>query len=298
MRRLFLEPRVSTFSIVAYDRKTKDLGVAVQSKFISVGSVVPWAVAGVGAIATQSYSNTSYGPRGLELMKKGMTAEGTIRRLTASDKERAHRQLGIVDARGNAASYTGRKCMEWAGGVTGDGYAAQGNILVGRETVQAMADAYEGSRQELPERLLSALQAGQDAGGDRRGMQSAAMLIVRKKGGYGGFNDRYVDLRVEDHAMPITELDRIFRLYDIVMLSRERKSELLEIDSSVCSALQTNLHRLGYYEGKSNGRWSNSIASALAEYVSVNNFENKKAPKGHIWKSVLDFIRNDKRRKD
>lgn len=290
--------RVSTFSIVAFDRKSKDLGIAVQSKFISVGSVVPWAVAGVGAIATQSYANTSYGPKGLELMRKGLKAQEVMKKLTASDKGREHRQVGIVDGRGNAATFTGKKCMDWAGGVTGDCFAAQGNILVSRKTVEAMARSYERSDDDFPERLLGALQAGQKAGGDRRGMQSAALLIVRKKGGYGGFNDRYVDLRVEDHERPIEELARIFYLYDVIMLSREKKSDLMKIDGSICRKLQSNLKRLHYYTGKSDGKWNSAVAAALADYISVNNFENKTAPKGHIWKSVLQFLSNDNRRKN
>ena len=288
---------VSTFSIVGRDSRNGDLGIAVQSKFISVGSVVPWAAAGIGAIATQSYANTSYGPRGLEMLKEGLTADQAARKLVHADKGRDHRQLGIVDANGNAATYTGKKCIHWAGGITGKGFAAQGNILVGKETVKALADTYTSTRGDLPERLLSALQAGQDAGGDRRGMQSAALLIVRKKGGYGGFNDRYVDLRVEDHEKPIAELARIFRLYDLIMLSREKKSDLIEIDRDVCTLLQRNLHRLGYYEGADNGRWGKGIAAALETYISVNNFENKTVTKGHISKPVLDFIRNDSTRK-
>ncbi len=289
--------RVSTFSIVAFDRDTRDIGIAVQSKFISVGSVVPWAVAGVGGIATQSYANTTYGPKGLELLRSGLTADKTLKKLISSDSGRDQRQVGIVDRKGNAATYTGKKCMEWAGGVTGDGFAAQGNILVSEATVESMARAYERSTRDLPERLLAALQAGQKAGGDRRGMQSAAILVVRKKGGYGGFNDRYIDLRVEDNEEPISELERIFRLYDMIMLTREKKSELVSIDRSVCRVIQSKLKKLDYYGGKVDGIWGKSVSASLDDYISVNNFENKEAPKGHIWKSVLEFIRNDSKRK-
>ena len=289
--------RVSTFSIVARDKETKDIGIAVQSRFISVGSVVPWAIAGIGAIATQAYANTSYGPKGLELLRNGLTAEEAIKKLVSGDRGRDQRQVGIVDARGNAATFTGRKCMDWAGGITGDGYAAQGNILVGSETVDAMGKAYESTKADLPERLIAALRAGQMAGGDRRGMQSAALLIVRKRGGYGGFNDRYVDLRVDDHESPIEELDRIFRLYDMIMLSREEKGGLITIDGSVCRTLQSRLKKLNYYTGKVDGKWGRGIETSLADYISINNFENKLAPKGHIWKSVLEFMKDDRKSK-
>ncbi len=288
---------VATFSIVAIDPETKDLGIAVQSKFLSVGSVVPWASAGVGAVATQSYANSSFGPRGLDMMKKGLSAEETMKKLISADRGRDNRQVGIVDGKGRSATYTGSKCMEWAGGVVGDGFAAQGNILVDGRTVESMASTFENSKEDFPERLLAALQAGQDAGGDRRGMQSAALLVVRKKGGYGGFNDRYIDLRVDDHESPIAELRRIFRIYDLVILSRERKEDLLRIDNGICRQLQSRLKKLGYYSGPVNGSWGKGISSSLEEYLSVNNFENKKAPKGHIWKSVLDYIGNDSKRK-
>jgi uncharacterized Ntn-hydrolase superfamily protein len=204
---------VATFSIVAYDPATGDLGVAVQSKFFAVGSVVPWAESGVGAIASQAYGNTTFGPLGLELLAEGADVEDVLAALLIDDKDRAQRQVGIVDARGKATAYTGEECMAWAGHVTGENFTAQGNILVSAETVEEMARAFRETDGILGERLMRALEAGQAAGGDSRGMQSAAMLIVREGGGYGGYNDIYCDLRVDDHEDPIAELRRIFGLW-------------------------------------------------------------------------------------
>ncbi len=205
-------PTFGTFSIVAFDSKTGDLGVAVASKFLAVGSVVPYAQAGVGAIATQSFANTTYGPKGLALLKKGMTPQQVLKQLLAADKDREHRQVGIVDAKGRAAAFTGKKCLPWAGHIVGRGYAVQGNILAGEQVVRAMAQAFEKAEGELAERLLAALEAGEAAGGDARGKQSAALLVVRKGGGYGGFDDRYIDLRVDDHPEPVKELRRLLSI--------------------------------------------------------------------------------------
>jgi len=201
-------PQNGTFSIVAYDPVNQDWGVAVASKFFAVGSVVPWAKAGVGAIATQAYGNTSFGPRGLALLEQGADAEIALKILVASDTGRTQRQVGVVDAKGFVASYTGEKCNAWAGGVTGKYYACQGNILVGDRVVQAMAKAFESASGELAEKMMAALEAGDAAGGDSRGRQSAALLVVRPRGGYGGWNDRYLDIRVDDSAQPIQELRR------------------------------------------------------------------------------------------
>ena len=200
---------VATFSIVAYDPVTGELGVAVQSKFFAVGTVVPWAKAGVGAIATQSYANTTYGPRGLDMLESGMSPQGVMDSLTRSDEMRARRQAGIIDARGNAVTYTGDSCLAWAGGKTGQYYACQGNILVGQAVVEAMAAAYEASKGELAERLLTAMEAGQRQGGDSRGMQSMALLVVKEEGGYFGYTDRYIDLRVDDAPDPFQEMRRL-----------------------------------------------------------------------------------------
>ena len=208
---------VATFSIAGFDPHTGDLGVAVQSKFFAVGSVVPWAKAGVGAIATQSYANVSYGPDGLELLAKGKSARETVETLTSADGNKQRRQLGIVDAKGNSASFTGSGCPPWAGHIEKPNFCAQGNILTGKEVVDAMASSFEQLQKQakggLCDWLANALMAGQDAGGDSRGRQSAALLVVRKKGGYGGGNDRFIDLRVDDHKTPIVELRRLLQLH-------------------------------------------------------------------------------------
>src|SRR6266576_1366210 len=209
-------PIVATYSIAACDLEAGQWGVATQSKFLGVGSVVPWAVPGVGAIATQAYANPRYGPDGLELLREGLSADEAIERLTSADDGRNHRQLGIVDAQGRSASYTGAECMDWAGGRTGDGYAAQGNILVSAETVDAIAETFEGSNGALAERLLDCLAAAQAAGGDSRGQQSAALLVVEKDGGYAGLSDTLVDLRVDDHEQPVDELARLYAMHSLL----------------------------------------------------------------------------------
>ncbi len=234
---------VATFSIVAYDPKTGDLGIAVESKFFSVGSVVPWAEAGVGAVATQSFANTTYGPSGLAMLKLGMTAQQVLDALVANDPGRSRRQVGVVDVLGNAATYTGPECLQWAGGVMGKDkngwpYAAQGNILAGPEVVQAMARTFESSEGELADKLVAALAAGQAAGGDARGQQSAALLVVRPKGGYAGFNDRYIDLHVEDSPRPIDELQRLLTVQHAISLlnSAGRHYRAQELDLAIADA--------------------------------------------------------------
>jgi len=206
-------PVVATFSIVAFDPETQELGIAVQSKFIAVGAVVPWAKAGVGAVATQSYANTTYGPKALELLAKGEAPEAVMSKITEEDKGAAVRQVGIVSAKGESATFTGAECNAWAGGIKGKNFCCQGNILAGEDVVKNMAKSFQWSTGDLGERLIAALQAAQEAGGDTRGMQSAALLIVRDGWGYGGYNDRYRDLRVDDHAEPIKELKRIYDLH-------------------------------------------------------------------------------------
>lgn len=210
-------PPVATFSIVGYDPDTGDLGIAVQSKFFGVGSVVPWARAGVGAVATQAWANVNYGPDGLKLMASGKSAQETVQALTRADLNRERRQVGVVDAKGRAASFTGKECFDWAGGKVGEHYCAQGNILAGKQVVGGMATAYEKARKkkdsELADWLMAALVAGQKAGGDKRGKQSAALLVVRTGGGFMRANDRYIDLRVEDHKTPIRELERLLELH-------------------------------------------------------------------------------------
>ncbi len=226
-------PVVATFSIVGFDPVTGDLGVAVESKFFGVGSVVPWAKAKVGAIATQSSANTTYGPEGLALLESGKSAKETLNQLTAADSGRDNRQAGVVDAKGNSASFTGAKCNAWAGHIESTNFCVQGNILTGEEVVKAMAAAYETARKvegsELADWLMAALEAGQQAGGDKRGRQSAALLVVREKGGYAGKNDRYIDLRVEDHAEPIQELNRLLEMHKKFYAGAHRNKPKREI---------------------------------------------------------------------
>jgi len=219
---------VPTYSIVAYDFETRELGVAVQSRYFSVGSVVPWAEADVGAIATQSFVNISYGPKGLELLKKGLTAKEVVERLVGEDEGRDYRQLGVVDAKGNAAAYTGPKCLEWAGSKTGKGYSVQGNILASGEVVKAMAETYESAEGSLAERLVAALEAGERAGGDARGRQSSALLVVKEGCGRGGYGDRLIDLRVEDHPDPVGELKRLLSLHKAYYLIDEAESKFTQ----------------------------------------------------------------------
>jgi uncharacterized Ntn-hydrolase superfamily protein len=238
--------RVSTYSIAACDLEAGQWGVATQSKFLGVGSVVPWAEPGVGAIATQAYANPRYGPEGLALLREGLSAQEAAERLTAGDDGRDHRQLGIVDRRGRAASYTGTECMEWAGGRTGEGYAAQGNILVSAATVEAIADTFEASAgRPLVERLLDCLDAAQAAGGDRRGQQSAALLVVERDGGYAGLSDVVFDLRVDDHERPLEELRRIYGLHQAIF-GKTPPEEWIDVDEGLRAELRERLARLGY----------------------------------------------------
>ena len=239
------ESVVATYSIVACDLEAGQWGVATQSKFLGVGSVVPWAEPNVGAIATQAYANPRYGPEGLALLRQGLTAQEVVDRLTAADEGRNHRQLGVVDRDGGSASYTGSECMEWAGGPTGTCYAAQGNILVSAETVDAIAETFESSSGPLVERLLDCLDAAQAAGGDRRGQQSAAILIVERDGGYQKLSDVVVDLRVEDHERPLEELRRLYGLHDAIFGETPR-DQWLKVDDELAAELRERLAKAGY----------------------------------------------------
>jgi uncharacterized Ntn-hydrolase superfamily protein len=283
-----LTPIVATFSIAAFDPETDSLGVAVQSKFLAVGSVVPWARAGVGAVATQAMANFNYGPRGLDLIAEGRTVEETLEALTSADEGRDHRQLGVVDARGRAATYTGSECFDWAGGVAGEHYAAQGNILVGRETVNAMAKAYEGTEGDLAARLLAALDAGQEAGGDSRGRQSAALLVVREGGGYGGDNDRVIDLRVDDHPDPIKELIRIRDLHTLYF-GETGPEDGVAVDGDVREQVVSSLWRLGYL--REDDPDDEALYEALTVFIGTENFEEREQGRGYVDRAVLEFMR-------
>jgi uncharacterized Ntn-hydrolase superfamily protein len=236
---------VATYSIVACDLDAGQWGVAVQSKFLAVGSVVPWAEPHVGAIATQSYANPRYGPDGLALLREGGSAAEVVEALTAADEGRAERQVGVVDGHGHAATFTGDACHDWAGGRTGDGYAAQGNILVSEETVDALAMTFEqNGHLSLAERLLECLAAAQAAGGDRRGQQSASLLVVEKDAGYANLSDLVVDLRVDDHEHPIIELRRLYGLHH-ELFGVTPPEDWVVVDGSLAAELRDRLARLG-----------------------------------------------------
>jgi uncharacterized Ntn-hydrolase superfamily protein len=280
---------VATFSIVGYDPHTQELGIAVQSKFLGVGAVVPWAKAGVGAVATQSYANTTFGHKGLELMASGKTAQETMDELIRKDEGRAKRQVGIVDAQGNAATYTGEDCYDWAGGVTGNHFAAQGNILVGQETVEAMATTFEKGEGSLAERLLKALDAGQQAGGDSRGKQSAALLVVKEEGGYGGYNDRAIDLRVDEHAEPIQELTRIFHLHQLYF-EKPKPEHVVEIDQEMKAILAQKLEQQNYLS-QNNNHTNEKVFRALSDFIHTENFEEREQETGKIDLQVFEYIK-------
>ncbi|MBY0123439.1 DUF1028 domain-containing protein [Bacillus sp. S/N-304-OC-R1] len=280
-----------TFSIVGYDPKEKEWGIAVQSKFLGVGAVVPFAKAGVGAVATQSYANTSYGPRALQLMAQGKTAQEVMDIITGEDPQKDLRQVGIIDAEGNTATFTGSGCYDWAGGVAGPHFAAQGNILVDEKTVKAMADTFQSAEGSLAERLLAALDAGQEAGGDSRGQQSAALLVVKDKGGYGGFNDRYIDLRVDEHPEPIKELIRIYELQQLYF-APAKEGNIVEIAGEVKETAARELVRLQYLETEHDDEL---FHKALTTYIHTENFEAREQAKGKIDLDVVEFMKKQGR---
>lgn len=273
---------------MAFDPETDSLGVAVQSKFLAVGSVVPWARAGAGAVATQALANFNYGPRGLALMSEGYTANQTVEALVSADEDREHRQVGVVDASGRSAAFTGSECFDWAGSVTGENYTAQGNILVGKETVEAMARAFEGTAGDLGSRLLAALQAGQEAGGDSRGKQSAALLVVREGGGYGGDNDRVLDLRVDDHPDPIQELVRIRGLHTLYF-GETRSEEVVAVEGEVRKEVVGALLISGYV--KDDDAEDEVIFDALSAYIRTENFEEREQERGYLDRAVLEYMK-------
>jgi uncharacterized Ntn-hydrolase superfamily protein len=275
-------PVVATYSIVACDLEAGQWGVATQSKFLAVGSVVPWAAPGVGAVATQAYANPRYGPDGLQLLGEGLAAAEVIARLTDADEGRADRQLGVVDARGVGATYTGADCMEWAGGLAGPGFAAQGNILVGEETVAALATTFTATDgQPLAARLLECLAAAQAAGGDRRGQQSAALLVVEKDGGYAGLSDSLVDLRVDDHEQPVAELARLYAMHSL-LFGKTPRERWVDIDDELRAELTERLGRLGY---------SGELDRAFADWAGTENLEERVDGLGKIDPVVLQELR-------
>ncbi|UCG25159.1 MAG: DUF1028 domain-containing protein [Chloroflexota bacterium] len=283
---------VATFSIVAHDPERKEWGVAVQSKFMAVAAVVSWARAGAGAVATQSYANLTYGPDGLDLMAAGVPADETIRQLTAADDSRAQRQVGMVDHQGNAAAYTGEGCHDWAGHIVGHGFACQGNILV-PGTVEAMAAEFERLRfgsGELADWLVSALAAGQEAGGDSRGRQAAGVLVVREYGGYGGNNDRYLDLRVDDDPYPIQKLRKLVHMHHLYF--GEVNPDHLVPLADVAEELQKVLIRAGEYDGLVTGEFDELTRAALRTLVGKENLEERWDGRGDMIDGmVVDFLR-------
>ena len=269
--------RVATYSIAACDLDAGQWGVATQSKFLAVGSVVPWAEPHVGAIATQAYANPRYGPEGLALLRDGLSAEEVVERLTSADDGRNHRQLGMVDGKGGSASYTGSECMDWAGGRTGDAYAAQGNILVSGETVDAIAETFESNvGKPLAERLIECLAAAQAAGGDSRGQQSSARLVVEKDGGYAGLSDLVVDLRVDDHELPVEELRRVYGIHQ-QLFGKTPRLQWIALDAELRKEIKERLQRLGY--------------ETLDEWAGVENLEERVEGDDAIDPVVLEALR-------
>ena len=271
-------PLIATYSICACDLETGQWGVATQSKFLAVGSVVPWAAPHVGAIATQAYANPGYGPAGLDLLRAGASADEVVEQLTEADDDRAQRQLGVVDAVGRGATYTGSECLDWAGGRAGDGYAAQGNILVSAETVDAMVDAFAATPgRPLAERLIDCLAAAQAAGGDRRGQQSAALLVVERNGGYAGLSDVLVDLRTDDHERPVTELRRLYHLHH-ALFGKTPRTDWLPVDDALRAEIEERLGRIGY--------------ATLDDWAGVENLEERVDGTDSIDPVVLEALRD------
>ena len=272
---------IATYSIAACDLDAGQWGVATQSKFLAVGSVVPWAEPRVGAIATQAYANPRYGSEGLGLLREGLSAEEVVQRLTAADEGRDQRQLGVVDREGRSASFTGAECLDWAGGRTGPCYAAQGNILVSAATVDAIAETFESSTGTLAERLLDCLDSAQAAGGDRRGQQSAALLVVEQDGGYAKLSDTIVELRVEDHELPLTELRRLYRLHE-ALFGETPRDEWLTVDDALANELRQRLAKLGY---------DGELVDALNKWAGNANLEERVDGVAEIDPIVLEELR-------
>jgi uncharacterized Ntn-hydrolase superfamily protein len=273
-----------TFSIVACDLEEKSWGIAVASKFPAVGAVVPWAQAEAGAVATQSFANTSFGPRGLEMMASGLSAEETLAKLLMDDTDRELRQVGLVDAKGNSATHTGSGCFPWAGGVTGKRYAIQGNILAGPKVVPAMEKKFLSTKGDLPARLHAALLAGDRAGGDKRGRQSAAIYVVKPNGGYGGFVDRWIDYRVDDHDDPVPRLGELIEMHELYF-GKSPESERLVLKGTSLTQMSAILNREGYLKK------NKTYQSAFYEFIGNENFEERADTNGQwIDKPVMKYL--------
>lgn len=280
---------VNTFSIVGYDPETEELGIAVQSKFLAVGAVVPWAKAKVGAVATQALANLDYGEKGLKLLEEGLSPQEVIEKLREEDDNDQSRQVGIVTADGKSASFTGSDCYDWAGGISGQNFACQGNILVGEETVKAMASKFEKTEGDLAERLVLALEAGQKAGGDKRGRQSAALLVVKENGSYGGYNDRYIDLRVDDHETPIQKLKSLLNTFYLYFGDKEVQK--VELTEEVIKEIKQYLKDLDLYSGKIDGKNNQEFQDSLETFYHQENFEEREQKEGFFDKDILEYMK-------
>jgi len=274
-----------TFSIVAFDSDSESWGIAVASKFLAVGAVVPWGRAGAGAVATQAMANLSYGPDGLDLLADGIAADQVVAQLSGADGEREHRQVGVVDARGRGATFTGASCLDWAGGEAGDSYAVQGNVLVGPQVVAAMATTWrEHAGEAFERRLLAALTAGDQVGGDRRGRQSAALRVWREGAAYGGALDLAIDLRVDDHRATVEELGRLLDLHELYF-GKPEPASLLPLEGSLAAEVAVSLEKLGYPTGGGSG-----LVEALGTWAGVENFEERLVS-GKLDPVVLEQLR-------
>lgn len=279
-----------TFSIIAYDSKDETWGVAVASKFPAVGAIVPWAQAGVGAIATQAYANLSFGSQGLELLQQGLSAEAVIARLISADPGRETRQLGVVDFKGKAASYTGRECATWAGGLSGTGYAIQGNILASADVIYNMEGSFLRTSGDLATRLHAALMAGDRSGGDKRGRQSAAILVVKAKGGYGGFTDRLFDYRVDDDPDPVVKLGELIYLHRLYF-GKSPEKERIQLSGIQLVNLQKIMVKLGYLGAPPSGTYDPETQTAFRNFTGNENFEERCDPAaGWVDGPVYDYI--------
>jgi uncharacterized Ntn-hydrolase superfamily protein len=280
---------LTTFSIVAADAASGEIGIAVQSKFLSVGAVVPWVRAGAGAIATQAFANTSYGPAALDMLAHGRVPEEVAQALIQEDPGHADRQFGIVDASGRSSSYTGPKCISWAGGIAGPGFAAQGNCLAGAAVADALASTFQTASGSLADRLIAALRAAQAAGGDKRGQQSAALIVEKSHGGYAGFNDRYVDLRVDDHAAPIEELARLLELHKLYFFPAA-PGDVLRIDDAIGREIVAELVRVGALS--SGQTYDEAAQAALVQFMHLENLENRVRTDGTIDRQTVEYLRS------
>jgi len=280
----------STFSIAAVDLATGEIGVAVASKFLAVGAIVPWARAGVGAIATQAWANLSFGPGGFDLLAQGLTPTEVVQRLIDGDPNRDHRQLGVVDQQGRAAAWTGKDCFHWAGHRTGVGYSCQGNILASEAVVAAVADTFASSEGPLPERLVHAMEAGQAQGGDSRGQQSAAVYVAKDKGSYGGYLDRYIDLRVDDHHSPLVELRKLLELHRLYF-GTTTDGNLIRVAGNVAHEVQQLLASLGYYRGDLHGTYDQPTKDAFRRFCAVENFEERWREDDFVDRELVRFMR-------